>query len=172
MQIKNTEELVRRAKVSRRQDRIIQRTYANTKGITVRGCAINCLANTPANANILKFWSKAATSDHHQRKRLGEEFGMVPRLCYLAEGFFEVQKSTRSAREFVVHFAEALPEGADITNDDIWRFCQEELRGLQCNDWAGVSQRVQTLGVTKTTERFLQWLEARTPALGTAEVQA
>jgi len=132
MKIKNTKELVLRARGHAKLDHIAQGTYGDgtvNGDVEFKGCAIACLA-TPHRKKDMRAWfikwlgenyepgySNEVEFDDHADliPALEREFGITQGLARAAEALFESQSTHGAAINFIPAFAEALNEGADIT---------------------------------------------------------
>lgn len=150
MKIKNTRELILRARHHARHDHVRQGTYgeAHTNG-TVReyqGCAVGCLATPHRKRDLLSFIKsrfRKSMFDHgtwHSpgpetlNRWIGEEFGIPKELMSWAEAEFEARLYHSEAIEFIPAFAEAVAtrEGERL---DGWRVSVAESRGEDILSW-------------------------------------
>ncbi len=151
MVIKNKSTLVRRAAEHKELDHVTRKNYGkirySTNGETEvqswQGCAISCLA-TESSIGAIKeqgklisgalkideedgrtFWS-VELPPQQLRNILSIEFGLCDNLIYLAEIIFEGNNvSNEYAQDWPLRFAEAVPEGVNITDEDVERFWNE-----------------------------------------------
>lgn len=192
MILRNIRELVLRARSHAEQDHVVQGTYGSCRSdgrsVEYKGCAVGCLS-TPHRArelaDFLEKWLKPGTtyldiSDRQQRELLGEEFGITPVLAVAAEGLFEAQFTHGAAINFVKDFAEALVEGADVTDGAVLGWLQSI--GVEVDDYDlqylfedghsffdEISNHLTEredgdAAVSGATEGFLSWLRAFRPA--------
>jgi hypothetical protein len=138
MQIRNADELVRRANYHARFDHIVQGTYgrAKTNGdVQFQGCWIGCLATPHRKGELkdhiekvgldsfdlggnLKGWHYVDEDDDVLTERLYEEFGITEALARHAEIIFENLDYHGEAIEFVPGLAKVLAEIEGIEIDD------------------------------------------------------
>lgn len=184
MKLKNTRELVLRARAHARHDHVQQGTYGRGSvngDVRFKGCAIGCLA-TPHRKSELRsflrslfggpqlyykdFSSQGLNSDGMVGK-LRREFGINWALARAAESFFEAQPTHGAAINFIPAFAAALNEGANITPGAVRRFWykhrigfNDSLRDVYVYDYEAsgpTSEQVKVL-----TPIFLDWLRSQT----------
>lgn len=164
--IKNTRELVLRARGHARQDHIQQGTYgdASCNGhLEFKGCAIGCLATPHRQSELRAFikrfgWKDDDTGDWFlnedndsakQVKRLKREFGICEPLARLAEGIFEGARTHGAAINVIPEFAAALPEGVNITPRMVYA---ANIR------ITGTSSMTDRRNIYSHKDEFLDWL--------------
>lgn len=191
MKIKNTTELVRRARWHARQDHVRQGTYGEieTNGkIDFEGCAIGCLATPHRQKDLwaaFRTHGGMLTEVSFQLETLEDDFGICNELARCAEAIFENFPYHGEAIEFIPRFAEALNEGAEIDEAmlrDIWPGIVEPDEGTEAHKWwdeclaADDYTWVSWAGATEpdvdhasvASARFLKWLRERKPQAVTA----
>jgi len=153
MIIKNKDVLVRRATEHKELDHVARRNYGkinySTNGKTEveswKACAISCLATESTIKGIKKqgglidkalkvheedgrkFWS-VKLSPKLLREMLSDEFNLCDNLIYIAEIIFEGDEcrvSNEYSQNWPLMFAQAIPEGVSITNEDVYDFWSE-----------------------------------------------
>lgn len=135
MKVRNTRELVQRARGHARADHVKQGTYgrgAVNGHVVYKGCAIGCLSTphrkpelrkflravfggpkgTPNSLNHVEYFGR---DEFAMLKDLGAEFGIDPTLARCAEAIFERLPTHGEAIDFIPAFASALNEGASFT---------------------------------------------------------
>lgn len=178
--IRNKAELVRRSRGHARLDHVKQGTYglitANGQA-DFQGCAIGCLATPHTQRGIRGMLAKLGWSAIHHAKdggfyegsedqldRLLSEFGIEPELARCAEAIFESLPYHGGAISFIPAFAEALPEGYNLTPKRIkklWDRATKNGAGDEC--YMSVDETEADLGydnVPAVRDRFLDLLRA------------
>ena len=184
--IHDTKELRLRARGHHRADRICQGRYGDMEDRSFRGCAIGCLG-TPHRRDALRaFINKHFTFNSQwqdysgelgageQRQALQREFGIRLPLAHACEAFFEAQETNAAASNFLLHFAEALNEGAEIRRRDLDRFFKDNFGCRMPTRWRGIEELVEQ-NPRPITAKFIAWIKDQKPspaALGTGEVAA
>lgn len=125
--IKNKTELVRRVKWHREQDNLIRGEYSVLYGngkVKFEGCGIGCAATPHGQAALREHYESLpdngpiyARSEDPQTllARLRQDFGVTPALARSVEAVTEGLEDDQKRGKFLVDFAEALPEGVDVT---------------------------------------------------------
>lgn len=179
MKIKNTKELVLRAKGHARLDHVRQAEYgtgAINGEVEFYGCAIGCLA-TPHRKQEAKSFLKRFVRHYIKgevnefslnpddlTKQLSKEFGICEALARSAESCFESCDTHEEAIDFIPAFAAALNEGADITPAKLRAAWERILR----RDVYAVERYVERCVngsnmhlSSEETEKFLVWLHTQ-----------
>ena len=183
MEIHDTETLVRRAHEHAREDhRISQGTYGvvDAGGRGFRGCHIACLATPGEPAELERFLDglrdnarrlgaetaggfaveNAGYTVARQLERLEKQFGITEPLSRLGEQVFEHCLVPVEAKLFVVQYAEALHEGADIRPGDVHHFLVETAVALgnPGAGWQGTDQG------RRYRDETLNWIDLQRPS--------
>ena len=129
MRLRNIRELQLRARWHAQLGHIEQGTYGNGEvngHAEFRGCAVGCLSTPHTKNRLIEFLREHLTpyggldnEGQEQREALTDEFGITTELVSTVEAIFEAQPTHGAAIEFVPNFANALTEGAVITDENV-----------------------------------------------------
>lgn len=157
MKIKNTRRLAARAASNAEEDRLTDRRYFQSSDRIARefvACAIGCLGVPSDPAKRREFFRIhgrhcGSISSMVLIERIEDEFGICTELQDVAETLFMKIDGAKEKRRFVISFANAVPEGAEVDGELVTRWWRSKT-------WLGITTE-------RTARSFLDWLRRGCP---------